>query len=206
MGPAPLRLGSRIGWLLGLDNGGMGNKPERHDCRKVNLHSTCWTFLCTARRKRQLLTLTVDHTCTWTGLLLPCIASVFEGQAVKIHSGLAPHRTNLCFVTLSQGNVSLTSIYDDELCKEDGDGQCQPFKAGFTFFFLQAFFGIIAGAKVIGDAHFDHKVPSDEQQTPAGRSRAAVPGPCCKKSASADGEIEMTETSGEESRDAITGI
>lgn len=105
---------------------------------------------------------------------------------------------------ISKTNSSLTSIYDDELCKEDGDGQCQSFKAGFTFFFLQAFFGIIAGAKVIGDAHFDHKVLSDEQQ-PLSCCGAGC-GPCCKSSASADEEIEMTETSGEESRDAITGI
>lgn len=97
------------------------------------------------------------------------------------------------------------SIYDDELCDEDGEGDCQSFKAGFSFFFLQAFFGIIAGAKVIGDQMFNNKTLND---TPVAYTCCGNGcGPCCPSSSggSAAEEIEMEETP-EESRDAITGI
>ena len=96
------------------------------------------------------------------------------------------------------------SIYDDELCKEDGDGDCQSFKAGFAFFLLQAFFGSLAGAKVIGDLHFANDILNDDPKC----FKCCGCGTCCGRSSSSDDdeEIEMTETPATESRDAITGI
>ena len=97
------------------------------------------------------------------------------------------------------------SIYDDELCSEDGDSDCQSFKAGFTFFFLQAFFGIIAGAKILGDLMYANNSLNESPKVFACCGNGC--GPCCPKSRGSDESIEMTETAGgEESRDAITGI
>ena len=96
------------------------------------------------------------------------------------------------------------SLYDDEKCEEDGEGDCQSFKAGFVFFFLQAVLGSLAGAKVIGDLHFDNNVLTDSPKDFRCCGRAA----CCGSSSSDAGEeVEMTEVeASEESRDAITGI
>merc|ERR1711935_1045830 len=96
------------------------------------------------------------------------------------------------------------SIYDDELCSEDGESDCQSFKAGFTFFF-QAFFGIIAGAKILGDLMYANNSLNESPKVFACCGNGC--GPCCPKSGGSDESIEMTETAGgEESRDAITGI
>jgi hypothetical protein len=93
------------------------------------------------------------------------------------------------------------SIWDDEQCDEDGEGDCRSFKAGFAFFFLQAIFGIIAGAYIIGGQFIAHNVLNEDPQGVA----CCACLPCCKSSGSGAEEIEMTETA-DESRDAVTGI
>lgn len=93
------------------------------------------------------------------------------------------------------------SIWDDEQCDEDGEGDCRSFKTGFAFFFLQAIFGIIAGAYIIGGQFIAHNVLNEDPQGVA----CCACLPCCKSSGSGAEEIEMTETA-DESRDAVTGI
>jgi len=130
-------------------------------------------------------------------------ASMYVFAILLVTVGYAMNWQGSDQVGLSKHNASLTSIYDDELCSEDGDGQCQSFKAGFTFLFLQAFFGIVAAAKVIGDAHYEGNVLNDDPK----HFGLCGCGPCCKSgSSSGEESIEMSETGEGESRDAITGI
>lgn len=105
-------------------------------------------------------------------LATSCVVASTGGRhdcrKVNLHS--------LCFVTFSLGgrdpsdqtgiskyNASLTSISDDELYLPGRRRRPMPILQ--TFFFPQAFFGIIAGAKVVGVAcALRQQGPSDEQQ------------------------------------------
>jgi hypothetical protein len=93
-----------------------------------------------------------------------------------------------------------TGQVSDRLCGNDAEGSddntssdCQGFKAAFVFFWLQAFFGIIGGGKIIGDSIFANNVVTDD---PVDFKFCGCG--CCKNSRPATENIEM------ESRAAIT--
>jgi len=135
---------------------------------------------------------------------------IVSGSSILVKNSLYAYAIILATVGYAmnwQGEDGLGnngSLYDDELCSEDGDGDCQSYKAGFTFFFLQAFFGILAGAKVVGDLMLANNCLNDEPKDFACCGNNCAP--CCKTTSSGSEEIEMSETGEDASRDAITGI
>ena len=76
--------------------------------------------------------------------------------------------------------------------------ECQSFKAGFTFFWLQAFFADIAGGLIVGNSMFTAKTLND---TAVCFQCCGCKNKCCKSSSTEEESVEMSNV---ESRDAIT--
>jgi hypothetical protein len=127
-----------------------------------------------------------------------------NGRAVKFGLVIAPFTLLTIGYAMNWQGASGGQSISDQACEDEDDGECQSFKAGFAFLWLQAFFVILSGGIVIGNSFFAEKVLND---SPAGFVFCGCGAPCCKGSGSAatTEEVEMTDVAAEsESREGVT--